>query len=362
MSTEPPQDAEANEEGLLHLLPVPLTKEMRVEGMVVSPLPWGSPALLGLVGSDKDREPLLIIGYEWPIPWARVTTPLTKGEIESLQLERFRTDHVLGTAALPFFQAQRGMDPPDFLVSTESGTEGVECTSFTVSDRREALALFGRVRQALVERPRPELLHLAGFIIYMWFGGPDTLERPFRRNDDQAVAQLVQALLDYRPDAQRMRVSGDSMPGQAPDPGVQATPAGASFYAIPLTAAPSTLLFALQGFEVGLSFATEHTSRSAWEEIERLIGAHDQPGVDWILVSAGAPNVLGQVFPSDEAVARFAIDHPLSLVAPENIRRVTLHFWGTGEAWDILPRLEPVFGPPYQGSVVAHQPLVTPDH
>jgi hypothetical protein len=333
---------------------------MRADGVVAALLPWASPSLFGLVGSTLDSEPLLIISYEWPIPWARVTTPLPKDAIETLQLERFRTDYVFGTGGLPFVQADRGPDPPDFLVSTDGGTEGLECTSFTVSERREALALFSRVRATLLGRPRPEMLHLGGFMIYMWFGGPDVLERPSGTNDDQAADELVQALRDYRPDPERMRISSGSLPAHAPDPGVVTTTTGVSFYAIPIAiATPSTLLFALQGFEIGLSFATEHTAKSAWQELERLIEGHDKPGVDWLLVSAGAPNARGQLFPSDGAVARFAIEHPLPLAKPRHVKRVTIHFWDSGEAWDVFPRLETLFGPVYQGNVLGHQPLIT---
>src|SRR5207249_3829088 len=110
--------------------------------------------------------------------------------------------------------------------------------------------------------------------------------------------------------------------------------------------------------EVGLSFATEHTPQSAWQEIERLIAAHDKPGVDCIVVSAGAPNQHGQVFPSDEALARFALENPLPLPTPNHVKSVTLHSWGEGEAWDLLPRVEGLFGPLYQGSAIAHLLLV----
>jgi hypothetical protein len=196
-------------------------------------------------------------------------------------------------------------------------------------------------------------------MIYMWFGGPGSLDRPFRSDDEQAIAELVQGLVNYRPDPERMRIQGGGLPANAPDPATSTTDSGASFYAIPLAfAAPSTLLFAVHGFEVGLAFATEHTAASAWGEVARLITDHDRPGVDWLLVSVGTPNRLGQVFPSDEAVARFAIDHPRSLTAPPHIKRVTLRFWDSGEAWDLLPEPVRIFGPLYSGNVVPHQPLV----
>lgn len=347
-------------EGFLHLLPVPIPPAgMTVESMVASMLPWGAPALWGIVGTDSGGTPLLIIGYEWPIPWARAVAPIERRHLELLQLERFRSDHIFGLQEVPFLDIGDGADPPDFVVTTSRGTSGIECTSFAVAGRREALALFGRVRSALLGRPRMELAHLSGFIVYIWFGGEGSLDRPFRRTDDQAGENLIRALCDYRPHLSQMRVEGASLPEQAPNPRVVRTASGASFYGMPLLlTAPSTILFALLGFEVGLAFSTTHTPESVWEEISRLINDHDQPGVDVLLVSVGAPNRHGQVFPSDEAVARFAIEHPRQLAVPSNIGRVTMHFWGTGEAWDLVPHFGRVFGPLYQGTTPAHQPLV----
>ncbi len=286
---------ELSGQGLLHMLPIPLKAGMQVEATVAALLPWASPSLLGLVGRAASGEPLLIIGYEWPIPWARVTTSLTKRELEWVQLERFRTDYVFALHALPFGQVSDGLDPPDFVAATESGPQGFECTSFVIPERREALNLFGRIRAALVGRPQTDLNHLRGFIIYLWFGPPGAIDRPFRRSDDQAADELVRALLEYRPDPDRMKVAAPPFPERAPDPGAVTTASGASFYAIPLTlAAPGTMLFALQGFELGLAFSTEHTAEHAWEELARLIAGHDRPGVDWLLISVGAPNRLGQ--------------------------------------------------------------------
>jgi hypothetical protein len=201
--------------------------------------------------------------------------------------------------------------------------------------------------------------HLTGFHVYVSFGGEGSLDRPFRRTDDQAAEDLVQTLRDYRPDPTRMHVEGPSLPERAPDPGTVRSPSGASLYAMPLVSGvPGTILFALRGFEVGLAFSSTHTAESVWEEIARLINDHDQPGVDELLISVGAPNQHGQVFPSDEAVARFAIAHPGQVRVPTHVRRVVMHFWDAGEAWELFPDFGRVFGPLYQGTTVAHQLLV----
>jgi hypothetical protein len=349
---EPPPD------GILTLLPVALKEGCTLVSVINGLLPWGSPSVLGVVGTNPSGEALLVLAHEWPIPWARVTSPLAKRDVEVLQVERFRSDFTFGTQEAPFLRVVPGSDPPDFVVETAAGPIGLECTAFTTAERREAHALFAGIRRTLVSLPRQDVLHLAGNAVYMWFGGEGSLARPFRRNDKDAIAEIVDGLVAYKPSADRLRVPGGSMPAQAPDPGIVTTPTGASFYAVPfMGSVPGTLMYALQGFEVGLSYSTEHTKTTAWAEMQRLVSEHDKAGVDWLLISVGAPNQFGQTFPSDEAVARFAIENPAPLNAPTTIKRVSTHFWSTGEVWELFPKQIKLFGPIYQGLALAHQPL-----
>lgn len=144
---------------------------MTIEGLVMSLLPWGIPALSGIAGVDAAGEPLLVIGYEWPIPWARATAPIEQRHLELLQLERFRFDYMFGLQEVPFTDIGDGANPPDFAVMRTEGISGLECTSFAVAERRQALALFAQVRSALLARPRMDFSHLTGFHVYVWFGG-----------------------------------------------------------------------------------------------------------------------------------------------------------------------------------------------
>jgi hypothetical protein len=122
-------------------------------------------------------------------------------------------------------------------------------------------------------------------------------------------------------------------------------------------AVPTTPLYTATGIEVGFAYTTLHQRSDAWARVQKLVDDHDQPSVDWLLLSAGAPNQHGTRFLSEEALAHFLIDEPQTLSEPDHIRRVTLHIWSEGLAVDLYPTLSPVFGPLYQGFVAPNQPL-----
>lgn len=305
----------------------------------------------------------MVIAYEWPVPlpWFPKSLSLTKRELEQLHLDRFSGDHTLATGRPAFDEAAAGRDPPDAIVITDHGQLGVDCTALAVQDRRHVHALFARLRNRLMELPRKRVAHLAGLAVYIWFAyGESESARPFRRKHAAAIQEMINALLDYRPDPDRLLLVGDKgLPEQAPDLGITHTSSGASFYAVPLTnAVPVTSLFSSAGFEIGLAYTTVHYASSGWLEIQRRIRDHDKPGIDWLLISVGAPDLRGVIHPSEEAFARFLISNPRPLTTPQHIHRVTMHLWSTGEGFELLPRLTELFGPLYQGMVVVHQPIL----
>src|SRR6185437_10015455 len=111
------------------------------------------------------------------------------------------------------------------------------------------------------------------------------------------------------------------------------------FYAIPLVGAtPTTMLFTMAGFELGLAYTTVLTAQAAWQEVQRLVDQHDQPGVDKLLITADAPDRRGQIFPAEEAIASFLLETPLGLTRPpSHIKQVLLHSWATGHAAELHP-------------------------
>jgi hypothetical protein len=60
-------------------------------------------------------------------------------------------------------------------------------------------------------------MYLMNHVIYVWFDGPNGLELPLKRNDENAIVDLAQALLDHRPDPARLwQESG--LPAHLPKP------------------------------------------------------------------------------------------------------------------------------------------------
>lgn len=118
------------------------------------------------------------------------------------------------------------------------------------------------------------------------------------------------------------------------------------------------MLFTLAGFDIALAYTTLITADEAWHELQRLVDAHDRPGVDVLLVTAGGPDSAGNVFPAEEVLVSFLLEHPTGLaVAPKNIKSVVLHSWGTGQAATLHPSVERLFGPVYAAMVPAHHPF-----
>ena len=216
--------------------------------------------------------------------------------------------------------------------------------------------MFVAIRQRIVQIDPAAFAYLGGFMVYVWFPGQDGMQLPFRSSDAAPIQELLDALASYRPSSATTTVTGSAMPDPLPDVGMVNTPSGAAFYAVPFrNAIPDTAFASVMGFDLGFAFTTEHTSTSAWAELERLVAQHDKEGVDWLLFSAGAPSHDGLIFPTEEVLARLMLEHPMPLASPAHITRVTLHLWSTGEAYELLPTVSRSFGPLYVGAVPPHR-------
>ena len=118
------------------------------------------------------------------------------------------------------------------------------------------------------------------------------------------------------------------------------------------------MLFTVSGFEIGLAYTTVITASGAWAEVQRLVTSHDRPGVDLLLISAGAPDRHGNVYPAEEALAAFLLNNPVGLTqAPVHIKQVVLHSWSSGWAALLHPDMAKMFGPLYEGLVPPHHGL-----
>jgi hypothetical protein len=245
--------------GFLHMIPVFLPEGMTTTGLSNALLPWLSPSYSGVVGItlSAPAEPVVAVTFEWPMSWLRTLKEIPKVEREILYIRRFSADQALATRVHAFSNVQPGPNPPDTIVTTDKGTLGVESTSFTVENRRGVYSLFRRLRQRILEQDPAAFAKLAGYMIYVWFEDSNKpgLAMPFKKNDDQAIMDLLQELSNYEPRADQMRVPPGPLPKQGPTIPVVTTAKGAKFYAVPVQAsAPSSMLFTFTGFEVGLAY------------------------------------------------------------------------------------------------------------
>lgn len=347
----------------MHVFPVRVEEGWQISAMASAPLPWSGAASFSLIGTNSDGAALLVVGFEWPLSWLRTVEPLEKFHLEYLHLRRFSSDHALALGHHAFGDVKPGNDPPDATVLTDAGRIGVESTALTIQSRRWAHNLFTQLRQALQAAEPGAFAKLTGHVVYVWFQAasatPGPPIEPHRTSDTAALDELVQALAEYDPPADALKHAGGPPPETLPEIPLAGTGAGAKFYGVPiLGGVPGSMLFTLAGFDIGLAYTTPITDEGAWEEVQRLVDKHDQPGVDLLVITAGGPDVKGNVFPAEEAVARFLIDHPVGLASePKHIQRIVLHSWATGEATILFPEVQPLFGPLYTSMVPLHHPF-----
>ncbi len=349
--------------GFLHMLPFHSHSSMTGTAVQVALLPWGSPAHLALVGRDADKEDesILEIGYEWPINWLRNAEPLSPFDLEWLHVQRFRADYALALGSHAFWNLREGADPPDIFLDSPAGPLGMECTRLALPERQAAHGLFRAIRQRIARVAPEHFASLAGNVVYIWFegGGNSGLARPFAKPDNEAAADLVQALAEYRP--QPAALLAHDLPDPAPQLPTYRTKAGATFYCVPMAGAvPDTPLFNFAGFEIGLAITTSHRASQEWKSLAHRIDKKDVEATDWLLISAGAPDNHGVTYPSEEALARFLLENPVALPKLKHLKRVTVHLWGSGTAVDIWPECAPVFGPLYEGAVPPHRSIFRP--
>jgi hypothetical protein len=350
---------------LLHTFPVRVEIGWNISAVAIAPLPWSGAASFSLVGTDADGEPLLVVGFEWPLSWLRTVQPVEKFHVEWLHLRRFSSDQALATGDHAFGDVRPGNDPPDATVLTDAGEIGVEATALTIQSRRWVHNLFLQLRQALQEAEPSAFAKLTGHVVYVWFqesAAPGPPVEPHRRSDAAALNELVLASAEYEPPVDALKHDGGPPPEELPEIPLAGTGAGARFYGVPIgDGVPASMLFTQAAFDIGLAYTTPITAEAAWQEVQRLVDKHDQRGVDLLLITAGGPDDRGNAYPAEEAVARFLVEHALGLSRPpEHINQIVLHSWATGQATTLYPEVQPLFGPLYSSMVPLHHPFPKP--
>jgi hypothetical protein len=295
-----------------------------------------------LGGQTEGGEPVAILTLETPMKIPFGGRRLTKPELERAHLEKYRLDVLTATGVLPFDTVMQGGDPPDFVVATPAGAEGVECAALALQQRRHAYALFERFRTRLLDAARQEpFTHLADCVAAIWFGNGNKLPPP--ANDETAVDQLVAMLRAAQVDRAAIaefnaQVAQEGLPetlplGSGAVPIFEAGDAGGANIT-PLD--PNSLQGPFPeatGFDLRLQMTVTVTSSDVQTELERLVTNHDQPGVDRLLISIGAPNRDGLLFPGEPLV--FEQLPPPAPVETRHIRVVTMHGFTTGAVRDL---------------------------
>jgi hypothetical protein len=342
-----PQLDAFDSQAIMHCFPIFMESDLvgQVE-MVFRLFGDGVPVFLGVVGCRPASPDLreLVVAYEWPTPFFVVpSTPLGREELERRHVEEFCTDHLIGSGQLPYTEIKPGPNPPDFVVNYEGVEIKLDCSQFTLAERRQAHATFERLQAEILAQPRERFAHLAGYLIYMWFLDDETgsLVRPFRRATQvPAIRRLIDALADYQPNPERLLVNvTEEFPVKHPGLGAVKSEPGGNFYAVPLeTILPSSRFFAATGFELGFGYVTYHSAASAWKEVERLVSQHDRENIDHLLISVGAPNNIGYGFPAEEVLAEGFFQNPQAgMKPPRHLRRVLMHLWASGTIIQIHP-------------------------
>jgi hypothetical protein len=346
------------------LLPMRLEENVTIADIVTLPSPWGAPLVMGACGSNSIAEPILVLVNEAPVNFIRPTQPLDepdKWQLELLHLQRACVDGRLATGSDLFHAIEKGDDPPDATVYIGEQKSGWELTTFSIENRRLAHDLFMRVRTKLAFQQRHRVTHLAGHIIYMWFGlaGRGT-GLPYRRNDDAAVDQLIEAIQHYQADPTHYIVDAKAGPPAQLAAGFDAVnaPGDVAFFCTPfVNAVPTSPLFSLTGLEIGLAYQSLHSAPAEWKRLRASVHRKDRPGNHTLLISAGAPDRFGNQYPAEEVLANFLLDHP-EPIASDHLSSVILHFWSSGRAVNLLgDRPQQLWRPVYQGTSPAFQPF-----
>lgn len=287
-----------------------------------------------LAGHTEDGEPIAILALEAPSKIHFGGRRLTKRELERVHLEKYRLDMLIATGVLPFDGVTEGGNPPDFIVTTPWREEGIECAAFALQKRRDAYGLFDRFRARLLEaRQREGLPHLADCVISVWFGSGGGL--PPKTHDQATVDQLVEMLREARIDragvsALSQRIAREGFPESLADESVPIFSAGEAGGACIAPVEPNSLqgpYAQAAGFDVGLSMSLTVTRSDVQTELERIVEKHDKPGVDRLLISVGAPDRGGLIFPSESLVIDQLAPAPVTI---KHIRVVTMHTFLTG--------------------------------
>lgn len=353
------QTTDARATGQFMTLPVEIKAGLQVSRLVVRGAPWFPPPLQGMAGHDiATGELRLVITSEAPMHAVPLSTPISKEDLEELHLQKFCVDFCLAQGVFPYRNARRGGEPPDFIVDGEHVGVRLDCTQFAVATRRQAHALFTAVRTALFEAPSSDYEHLRGLMVFVWAEGKrGSTDLPPRSPERQV---FLDALCRYRFNPEAGVTTGlGPMPLVASHMDIQSADGGWRFLATPIgISAPASPFFQRNGFELAFHYPTDHRAQDLWDELARLIQKHDKPEVDELLVTIGAPDRSGFIYPGELVLHDFMLENVQSMtLSLQHLKRVFVHSWETGRVMQLWPEPAEIAPPMATGFVPAHHVL-----
>lgn len=304
--------------------------------------------VISLQGTGTETgERVAILAMETPVPLTESGARLDKNRVERLHLERYRADSFTATGELPFDAVSQGSDPPDFLVETDNGPEGIDCTVLALEERRSAYRLFALLRSRLLAAAKGEgFPNLRDTVMYVWFGLADGL--PPKRQDTRTVDALLKCMREAHVDRERMQevaaqIAREGFPKQFPEGGsaIFSTPdQEAGFTVVPSTAESLFGPFVQEaGFACELSMSTEVRESQVRTELERLIRKHDTVGNNRLLITIGGPDRDGLRYPAEEQMMAFVTAEMIQSTPVKHLTRISLHTFASGALAEV--RLHP---------------------
>src|SRR5712691_2568440 len=105
-----------NSSGFIVTVPVMVSADMQINGMLVRGHPWQPLPLSGMKGYRQScpDDPVLVFVQEFPISMSLHSAAISKPDLEQIHMDKFSTDHQLAMNARPYKEVRPGQNPPDF--------------------------------------------------------------------------------------------------------------------------------------------------------------------------------------------------------------------------------------------------------
>lgn len=297
--------------------------------------------VFGLQGKNSKNEDVIVLLNEWPVPVIHLDDKLTKELMEEVHFEKFLLDLTMSNK-IRYDGYERGDDPPDFYLKDAGVKSKVDMIQFCIQKRRQANALFNKVKQKIMSLPSVSFQGLVGKMVYVYFskGGDASHALPFKISEKDYIENFISELKKYRfcPSSDMSKcnhVEAKTSKGN--------TASRAGFSVTQLNGeAPMTKLFLSKGFEIGLAYWSSFTPKELKKSINKVVKQHDKKDIDTIVITVCGPDRLGCAHLSEAFLMDFVIERDKNLIncSLDYIDEVYVHYWITGKVVKLFPKFE----------------------